>query len=248
MKLADKIYMVGSGDMGVSLTDASDCNVYLVDGGSEAALIDAGAGQDPAAIISIIEAHGIPLDRVRTLLLTHGHADHALGAALLQQALDLRVLAAHDIADALRQGDEEAIGIALGPAKEAGLYPANFDLRPCPIDGELAEGQTVKVGDCDLQVLETPGHSAGHLSFLMEKDGLQVLFGGDAIFYGGRIVLQNIPDCDLQAYLRTIERLSKLDVDLFLPGHLGFSLRRGQRHLDAAKEALKRLTVPPGLV
>ena len=248
MKLVDKIYLVGSGDLGVSLTDASDCNIYLVDGGSEAALIDAGGGQDPAAILSIIEAHGIPRDRVRSLLLTHGHADHAAGAASLRRALDLRVLAARDIAGALRRGDEWAVGIALGPAKEAGIYPTGFELPPCPIDGELAEGQAIQVGDYELRVLETPGHSSGHLSFLMEKDGLQILFGGDAIFFGGRIILQNIPDCDLQAYLRTIERLSELDVDIFLPGHLGFSLQRGQRHLDAARDALNRLAVPPGLI
>ena len=60
MKLVDKIYLVGSGDLGASLTDASDCNIYLVDGGSEAALIDAGGGQDPDAILRIIQSHGIP--------------------------------------------------------------------------------------------------------------------------------------------------------------------------------------------
>jgi hydroxyacylglutathione hydrolase len=247
MKIADRIYLVASGDLGFSLTDAYDCHVYLVDGGSEAALIDAGGGRDIAAILRIAEFDGIALDRIRSLLLTHGHADHAAGAARLREALHLRVLAAHDIAGALRRGDEGGIGIALGPAKEAGMYPAEFEFPACPVDLELYEGQMLQVGDLQLQVLETPGHSAGHLSFLLEKDGQQILFCGDAVFYGGRIVLQNVPDCDLQACLRTIERLSRLSVDLFLPGHLCFSLSRGQRHLDAAMQPLTRLGVPPGL-
>ena len=89
MKIADRIYLVGSGDLGLSMTDAFDCHVYLVDGGSEAALIDAGGGRDIAAILKIVEDDGIPLDRIRSLLLTHGHADHAAGELVLRVVLSL---------------------------------------------------------------------------------------------------------------------------------------------------------------
>jgi glyoxylase-like metal-dependent hydrolase (beta-lactamase superfamily II) len=242
------VYLVASGTQGFSLTDDHDCHVYLLDGGSEAALIDAGGGRDTGAILKNIEDDGVPLDRIRYLLLTHGHADHAAGAAQLREVLDLQVLASRDIADALRQGDEGGTGIALNMAKRAGLYPADFGFQACPVDVELEEGQRVAVGNCELLVMETPGHSAGHLSFLVEKDGAQLLFGGDAVFFGGRILLQNLPDCDLQAYLRTIERLNGLAVDAFLPGHLCLSVHDGQRHLNAAMEALSNLGVPAGLL
>jgi len=242
MKLTDRVYLVGSGAWGFGLSDDHDCHVYLLDGGSEAALIDAGGGRDVSSILKIIEDDGVPLDRIRYLLLTHGHGDHAAGAAELRERLGLQVLIACKVAEFLRQGDER--GISLDVAKQAGVYPPDFCFRACPVDGELEEGQKVVVGDCELLVIETPGHSAGHLSFLMDRDGVQTFFGGDSIFFGGHIVLQNIPDCDLQAYLRTIERLSKLSVDVFLPGHLCFSLRDGQRHIDAAMEILKTLGVP----
>lgn len=245
MKLTDRLYLVGSGGLGFGLTDDYDCHVYLLDGGSEAALIDAGGGRDVSSIIKIIEGDQVPLDRIRYLLLTHGHADHAAGAAQLREALGLQVLVACDVADSLREGDGK--GISLSLAKEAGIYPPDFHFQACPVDGELEEGRKVVIGDCELLVMETPGHSAGHLSFLMEKDRMQYLFGGDSVFFGGRIVLQNVPDCDLQAYIRTIERLSKLSVDVFLPGHLCFSLRDGQRHIDAAMGVLKALGVPPNL-
>jgi hydroxyacylglutathione hydrolase len=245
MKLTDRVYLVGSGSLGFDLTDDYDCNVYLLDGGSEAALVDAGGGQDVSSIIKVIEGDSVPLDRVRYLLLTHGHADHAGGAAELREKLSLQVLVARDIADFLREGDEG--GIALDVARKAGLYPQDFHFQACPVDGELKDGQKVTVGDCELLVMETPGHAAGHLSFLMEREGRQYLFGGDTIFFGGRIVLQNVPDCDLQAYIHTIKRLSSLSVDVFLPGHLCFSLRNGQRHIDAAMEVLKTLGVPPNL-
>ena len=247
MKLTDKVYLVGSGAGGFGLTDDQDCNVYLIDGGDEAALVDAGGGRGVSSILEVVEGDGIPVDRIRYLFLTHGHGDHAGGAAELRERLDLQVLAARDIADVLREGDEAAIGIALDVARDAGIYPPDFRFRACPVDGELEEGQKVTVGDCELLVMNTPGHSVGHLSFLMESESTQYLFGGDAIFFGGKIVLQNVPDCDLQAYIRTIERLSQLSVDVLLPGHMCFSLRGGQRHIDAAMEALKKVGVPPSL-
>ena len=245
MRITDRLCLVGSGSFGFGLTDDCDCHVYLLDGGDEAALIDAGGGRDIPSVIKIIESDGIALDRVRYLLLTHGHADHSAGAAQLREALGLQVLVAREIADVLREGDET--GISLGVAREAGIFPPDFAFHACPVDGELGAGQKVMVGDCELTVLATPGHSAGHLSFLMEKEGTRYLFAGDAVFFGGRIALQNVPDCDLQAYIHTIERLSQLSVDVFLPGHLCFSLRDGQRHINAAREVLKKLGVPPSL-
>lgn len=246
MKLTDRVYLVGSGSLGLDLTDECDCNIYLLDGGTEAALIDAGGGRDVPAILRIIRNDGVPLERVRYLLLTHAHADHAGGAAELREKLGLQILVAGDVAEFLRQGDEK--GISLDVAREAGLYSPDFRFQACPVDGELEEGQKVIVGDCELLVMETPGHAAGCLSFLMEKEGKRYLFCGDTIFFGGRIVLQNVPDCDLQAYIRTIERLSRLSVDVLLPGHLCFSLRNGQRHIEAAMGVLKMLGVPPNLM
>ena len=55
MKLTDNVYLVGSGMLGFGLTDDYDCHMYLLDGGSEAALIDAGGGRDVSSVIKVIE-------------------------------------------------------------------------------------------------------------------------------------------------------------------------------------------------
>jgi hydroxyacylglutathione hydrolase len=244
MKLTNGLYLVGSGDFG--LTDEHDCHVYLLDGGTEAALIDAGGGRDVTAILDNIKSDGVPLDRVRYLILTHGHADHSGGAAELRETLGLDVFAAHDIADALRRGDEAKI--SLDVARAAGVYPTDFGYRACPVDGELVDGQHIVVGDCRLLVLETPGHAAGSLCFSTGNQGEQMLFSGDTVFFGGRILLQNIWDCDLQAQMRSIERLSALNTDAFLPGHRSFTLRDGQRHIEAAMATSRKLLVPRNLI
>ena len=84
--------------MGFGLTDDYDCHVYLLDGGDEHALVDAGGGRDPDAIVRLIAADGLDPRRVRTCFLTHAHADHAAGAAGLRERLGLRVLASPEVA------------------------------------------------------------------------------------------------------------------------------------------------------
>src|SRR5436190_13120957 len=144
MKIAERIHIVGSGQMGFHFTDDYDCHVYLLDGGDEYALVDAGGGRDVDGILACIAADGLDPRRVRRLLLTHAHADHAAGAAGLRERLGLRVLASPPVARYVRDGDEHAA--SLDVARRAGGYPADFALPPCPVDEELLDGTVVRVG------------------------------------------------------------------------------------------------------
>ena len=246
MKLTDRIYIIGSGGVGFDLTHSLDCHVYLIDGGGELAVVDAGIGMATDEILKNVEAEGFSLSRIKYLLLTHTHADHAGGVAQIKGALGCDVLVSKDSADFLRNGDEEAINLTFG--KQAGFYPEEYCFEACEVNQELKEGDVITVGDCQIEVLDTPGHCWGHLAFHLQVDGKSHLFGGDCIFWGGKILLQNIYDCILQDYVDSIKKLAKLSVDVFLPGHLTFSLKDGQRHIDAAAEAVGKLGVPPNLI
>jgi len=247
MRLTDHIHLIASGDSGFSLTHPLDCHVYLVDGGEEAALIDAGVGLATEKILAGIRATDLDSARIRWLLLTHAHADHAGGAAALRDALPgVRVALAAEAAPWLRAADEEAISLAF--ARRAGFYPTDYRLRPCPVERELREGDEITVGHHRLQVIETPGHCAGHLCFLVQEDNRRVLFAGDHVFHGGRVSIQNIPDCNLQAYAQSMAKLAELEIDLLLPGHLTVSLHRGQRHITSAHRAFQGLALPPSVL
>lgn len=246
MKLTDRIYLVGSGAFGFDLTHNLDCHVYLVNGGDELAIVDSGVGLAVEETLRNIEAEGFSIDMIKYLLLTHVHADHAGGAARMKQLLGCDVLVSKDSADFLRHGDEDAINLTFG--KQAGFYPDDYHFAACPVDRELAEGDIITVGDCQLKTLDTPGHCLGHLAFYFEADDKSHLFDGDCIFCGGKILLQNIYDCILQDYVNSIKKLAQLSVDVFLPGHLTFSLKNGQRHIATAAEALNKLGVPPNLI
>lgn len=245
MKIADRVHIVASGRLGFGLTDDFDCHVYLLDGGSEYALIDAGGGRDVPGIVAQIEWDGLDPKRVRKLLLTHGHADHAAGAAAVREQFGLRVFASPVVAGFVTKGDEQAI--SLDAARRAGGYPADFVLHPCPVDGELADGAEVQVGDLTLTVLNTPGHATGHISFLLRQGPRLSVFCGDAVFFGGKILLQHTWDCSLQESIASVERLAALPIDGLYPGHLTFTVRNGRREVEKAMQSIATLLPPPQL-
>ncbi|TMD88004.1 MAG: MBL fold metallo-hydrolase [Chloroflexi bacterium] len=247
MRLTERIYLVGSGSSGFDMTDAFDCHVYLIDGGSELALIDVGAGMGAAGIIENVKREGFDPARIRHVVLTHGHGDHAGGAARMRKLLgEPAIYASGAIADSLRQGDEKATSVDV--AKQAGIYPLDYRLEPCPVDHELEEGATVEVGSLRFTVLDTPGHSDGHVSLLLEDAGRTTLFAGDVIFFGGKILLQNIHDCRLDALSSSLRKLRQLEVHTLFPGHLTLSLKDGQRHIERANQVLDRLLIPEQMV
>jgi hydroxyacylglutathione hydrolase len=247
MQLDERIHLVGSGSFGFDLTDPYDCHIYLVDGGSELGLIDVGAGMGADQVVANIRHAGFEPDRIRHVLCTHAHGDHAGGAARMRTLLPNPSLSmSRDVARLIRGGDET--GTSIDVAKSAGIYPPDYRLEPVVVDGELGEGDRIAVGDLVLECIETPGHSAGHLSFLLEHGGRRSLFVGDVVFHGGTILLQNIHDCSLEAMVASLRKLRGLAIDALFPGHLAFSLQDGQRHIERANEALDRLLIPNQMV
>jgi glyoxylase-like metal-dependent hydrolase (beta-lactamase superfamily II) len=249
MRLTEDVYLVGGGSaFGFGLSGELDSHVYVIDGGSELALVDCGLADADSfeEILANVRADGLNPDRIAHLFLTHYHMDHAGGAARFREKLGLRVSASADAAPAIRAGDEEATG--LGVARRAGYYPASYRFQACAVDAELREGDTLTLGEVRLGAVETPGHCAGHMCYLLTGRRRGYLFGGDCVFFGGQILLQNIPDCRIQDYAHSVQKLRELDFDSYLPGHLVISLRDGKRHIETAAQAFDRLFLPKNLI
>lgn len=249
MRLTRDICLVGGGDSGFGLSAPLDCHIYVIDGGTEAAIVDAGMGGRYGAtdqILSNIEESGIDLDKISTLILTHYHADHAGGAADFHQRLGVEVLGSPLTAATLAIGDEEQISLPF--AKASGFYPADFVFEPCPGKGTLTEGATFKVGDLTITSFETPGHCDGHVSLLVEGGDRRYLIGGDLIFFGGTIIAQNIHDCSIQNYAASTLKMAELEFEALLPGHLSISLTNGKRHVDLAAAQFRKLMIPRNAV
>ncbi len=248
MRITDEVYVVGGGStLGFGLSNAPDCHVYLIDGGEELALVDCGMAEGDSVdrIARNIEAEGLDLGRLRRLILTHYHMDHAGGAARFREQFGLDVLAPTGAVAALRTGDERAV--ALDVAKRAGYYAADYRFEPVEVDRELTEGDHVRLGNLQLEVYDTPGHCDGHASYLLVGRSRRYLFAGDAVFHGGRIVLQNIHDCSIHRSATSVEKLVGLDFETLLPGHGAIAVDDGPSHVRLAADAFNSLFVPKNL-
>ncbi|HEX7472833.1 MAG TPA: MBL fold metallo-hydrolase [Candidatus Limnocylindrales bacterium] len=252
MRLTERIHLIGSGEPDLVTTDPLDSQVYLVESGGGHVLIDGGAGRSVDAILANVAADGLEAHDIGWLLITHAHGDHAgAGSAWRARLPGLRIGASPEVADWLEAADEEATSV--DRARRAGIYPPDFRLTPCGIDLRMDDGTSLDLGDgLRLTVVATPGHAAGHLAFLLEEGSRsasgRATFSGDALFPGGRILLQDTWDCDLGAALRSVERLAALDAADLLAGHLAPAIGDGRAHAALALERIASLLPPLNLL
>jgi glyoxylase-like metal-dependent hydrolase (beta-lactamase superfamily II) len=204
-------------------------NVYLIDGGSEFALIDIGFLDTVDEIVELIRQMDFNLSTCKMLIATHADADHIQGAARARELLRTKV-AAHPLSvDPLESGD---VILTYASIKAQGI---EIPMPPCKVDTVLKEGDTIAVGNVPLQVWHTPGHTAGQLSFKMGN----LLFSGDNIYKDSCVGVidahhgSNIPD-----FIESLKRIVADDAEFLLPSH-GPVFRRDNRILQ---KAIDRLT------
>jgi glyoxylase-like metal-dependent hydrolase (beta-lactamase superfamily II) len=123
MRLTEDVYLVGGGDYGFNLSHRLDCHVYVVDGGDELVMIDAGFGPGTEEILTAMREDGLDPSRVSRIVVTHYHADHAGGCAALVAATGAELWAPAEAANAIRTADADQIGLTW--AQSFGFYPAD---------------------------------------------------------------------------------------------------------------------------
>jgi glyoxylase-like metal-dependent hydrolase (beta-lactamase superfamily II) len=244
MKLSNEVSIVGAGDHGLRLTHPSDCAVYLINGGNgHLALIDAGVGAGTRDILANVESDGYNPKDIETVFLTHSHTDHIGGAKDLRDILSCKVAISAGEASFVENADEETLGLRV--AKQAGYYPQDFVVRPCPIDIRVRDGDEFSIGDLTMLAIVVGGHTrAGVLYYLRGKEKTY-LFAGDHISYGGLISLQNYENSgsSIEGYRASGKKLASLNlhVDAFLPSHMLITLNRGQTEVDKMIQASQHL-------
>jgi len=247
MRINQNVYIVASGKMGFDWTHPSDCNVYLLDGDDELALIDTGTGESVDAILSHLTNYGFSPSRLNYILLTHLHADHAGGAAKLRAKTGAKVAVIENGKEKLESGDETAIDLVI--ARKAGFYPSDYRFMPCRVDIALHDGDCLNIGRLRVRVCYTPGHSRFDTSFLVEDvEGQVLLFCGDTVFYDGKISMLNTHDFNLHHLADSIAKLHQEKVDVLLPGHFQPALRNGSQHIEKAHSIFTNLGVPENII
>lgn len=170
------------------------------DGAKTVAVVDP---SDAALALAILKDHGWTLSDI---LVTHRHFDHLLGVAGLKKATGAKIYISETDADGLRSGSASLASMA-GESQE-----------PVEPDVLLHDGDTFEAAGLRFRVLETPGHTAGGITFVCDEQ--RCAFVGDTLFAGG-YGRYDLPGGDFNALSCSIKNvLFALPDDYRLfPGH-----------------------------
>jgi glyoxylase-like metal-dependent hydrolase (beta-lactamase superfamily II) len=143
-------------------------------------------GDEPHILLARLEKLGAP----RAILNTHGHLDHVAGNAAIKARYDVPIHIHPGDHFLLESFDEQArlFGLSLPP--------------PAPPDENLVPGREFRFGDCTLEVLHTPGHSPGSVTFRHGRDAVS----GDVLF-AGSVGRTDLPGGNLPELLRSIDEV-----------------------------------------
>lgn len=179
-------------------------HVYLIKGTDKNVLIDTGI----AAKYPLLEEHlgeiGLGPDDIDLVILTHEHMDHAGAAAFFSKK---SVIAAHSSAANKIELQDEFVTLQ----RVRGW--AEGQVR---VDVWLEEGNYIDLGNYQLRVIHTPGHTSGCI--VLYEPSQKLLFSGDTVFAGGTLS-QIGPSGNISDYMYSVERLNTLRIEESYPGH-----------------------------
>lgn len=180
-------------------------NTYIVRRDGQTACVIVDPGFQVAELIAYLRTKGL---EPAAILNTHGHSDHIAGNDAIKQAWpEIPLVIGRD--DAYKLTDPEANLSA----------PFGASLLSPPADQTVAEGQVLEFGGIPFAVLETPGHSQGHVVFVC-RGNPDLIFGGDVLFLGS-VGRTDFFDGSFDELVHSIqEKLFKFPHDtIVFPGH-----------------------------
>lgn len=196
-------------------------NAFIIDGDSGVTLIDTGLPKRDGAITDALASIGRSIEEVSAIVLTHSHVDHAGSAAALKAASNATVAASTIDAPAI-QGEAK---VPPPPVLDRvpflkPLFNLLPSAKPCSVD-ELLEGSGPVGLVPDLSVVQTPGHTPGHISLLLDRAG-GIMFVGDAALGSKRgTVGRGWMNRSTATFDASVQRLAEQDFSIACFGHSG---------------------------
>ncbi len=218
MKLTNNLYLYPEQGM-------FDCNTYVITG-SPGIIIDPGAVMFLPALIDSIKKDGIDPKSLNIITNTHLHGDHCGANEAFKQISGAKI-AIHPLQKKFYNM------VVIEGAGFFGLPPTEFKEDAC------LDNDRLSTGDMEFELIHTPGHSPDCVCFYCRQAG--VLICGDVLFdhNTGRV---DLPGGNADELKESIDRLSQLEVEYLLPGHMDIvtGTEKVKQNFDFIKENVLR--------
>jgi glyoxylase-like metal-dependent hydrolase (beta-lactamase superfamily II) len=198
-------------------------------------LIDTGVPSEEAwnGLYDQLQVYGTKPKDIERVIITHLHNDH-MGLVEMLRDHEIEVWAGHAAKERQEMMVKEWDNLYENTLNELDLfggqeyrhnitknkYVFKSDVKPMHIDRYLEDSEKITLGDQDLEVIWTPGHSYEHICLLNQKD--RILFSGDHVLpkITSHVALHSYRNHNpLGEYLSSLDKVENIDVDVILPGH-----------------------------
>jgi len=229
MKLPESIQVIERGWL-------SSNNVVLHAPGG-ATLVDSGYGSHVPQTLALLE-HALRGKTPARLVNTHCHSDHMGGNAAIQRKYGCTTSVPEGEAPLIDRWDEQALILAI----------ADQRAERFSYDDSFRDGDTLRMGGFDWQVIAAPGHDTHAVMF--HSPEARILISGDALWENGfGVVFPQLfgRDTALAETRATLEAIGRLQVEVVIPGHgkpfgaVSGALERAFYRLEGYEEDITRL-------
>ena len=216
MKLTNNLYLYPEQGM-------MDANTYVIKG-NPGIIFDTGLINYVRQRAAEIQKDGIDLKEIGTIVNTHLHIDHSSGNETFKKLSGAKI--------ALHPNQKENYRlIVVEGTRMLGTDPVEFK-EDC-----LIKDNRLQVGDVEIECIPCPGHSPDSVCYYIRRE--KILICGDVLFEmnTGRV---DLPGGNADQLKNSINELSKLDIELLLPGHMGgvAGAAKVKRNFDYIKQAI----------
>ena len=230
-RVIGNLYAVGTYDLAVFLITSNDGHI----------LINTGVEDSTAMIRQNIESVGFRLEDVKILLATQAHWDHTAALAEIKDLTGAEMWATAEDAPVLEDG---------------GFSDPHFggreSFRPVSVDRIIADGDVIELGATRLTVMETPGHTAGSSSYLMEiREGNRTYDVGvinmGTINDGKKLVVDPTYPGVAEDFALTFRKQKALELDVWVSSH-GSQYQLHEKYQAGQEYSPETFVDPDGLL
>jgi hydroxyacylglutathione hydrolase len=199
-----------------------NCFIVRRDGSDRALIVD--PGEEADRLLGVIDELGVTLEAI---LLTHTHFDHVGAVAPVARATGAPVFCP--------QLETQVLADIMAYVPWEGFGP----FESYEADHTVAGGETLQLAGFDVDVVFTPGHSPGHVTYVMADE--QAMFSGDVLFQAS-VGRTDLPGGDHATLMASIaDLLARYPDEMRVhPGHMGLTTLGAERAHNPFLAALSR--------
>ena len=186
------------------------CSVYLLFDANEWILIDIGYEDNVDEIVELIRQIDFPISQCLGIIATHADVDHIQGLAKAKSLLKAPAFAHPKAVVSLEQGDR------IKTFAEISAQNVHLEMPVVKIEKSIVDGDKIKIGNRELEVWHTPGHTDSQLAFRFGD----LLLSGDNIYRDGSVgAIDAHHGSNIPSFISSLERIAASDVEWLLPSH-----------------------------